>query len=147
MKRLLYFSVILLFLSNCKNDSDAVSMDFMPQSVPGKWLLTETEQTVNGKQVWQAANVVQPEYIIFRSDGVILNEKEEASCCSPQILNVNNKQFEIKPQQPVNFTQDCSQIFCGSCPVWDIELKGDEMIISKCQTPRAKICAEISKDL
>lgn len=138
MKRLLYFSLFLLTLSNCKDDADAVPQNLSTQSLPGKWLLTETEQTINGKQVWQAANIARPEYIIFRSDGVILNEKEEANCCSPTVLNINNKKFEIIPQQPVNYTEDCSQIFCGSCPVWDIEMKGNEMIISKCQTPRSR---------
>jgi hypothetical protein len=138
MKQFIYLSLLLMMLSNCKESEDTPPMSLATQTVSGKWLLKETEQIVNGKLVWQPSNALSPGYIIFRSDGVIMNEEGKVSCCAPKLLNINNKQFEIKPDKAFEYAEDCSQIFCGSCPVWDIELKGDEMIISPCQVPRNK---------
>lgn len=139
MKRSLYLFIFIISALGCKNNQDAFDS---PQnaiaSVGGKWLLTETEQSVNGKAVWMPAIILQPEFIVFRYDGVILNADEKAGCCPPKFLNINKSSFEIKPQESITYVSDCSTVLCGACQVWDISISGDEMIIAKCQTPRSK---------
>jgi len=138
MKRLFYIPLFLLIALACSDDKDAVQADSAIPNSDTKWLLTETEQNVNGKKVWTAVNTLQPEYIIFRYDGVILNGDGKASCCSPKSLLINNKTFEIKPQSEISYNVDCAAVFCAPCPVWDVEMNGSEMIIAQCQNPRNK---------
>jgi len=139
MKRSLYILIFIISTLGCKNDQDVMdSPQSAMASIGGKWLLTEMEQSVNGKNVWMPAITLQPEFIVFRYDGVILNGEEKAGCCSPKILNVNKSSFEIKPQEPIQYGTDCAAVLCGPCQVWDISLSGDEMIIAKCQSPRTK---------
>jgi len=138
MKQLLYIPVILLLILGCASDRDAGPQISDAAPVEGKWLLIETEQIVNGKKVWIPANTLTPTYIYFRYDGVILNEDRKSACCAPKFLSINNNLIEIKPQETIAYVSDCTLVLCGSCPVWDIEMTGNEMIIAQCQVPRNK---------
>lgn len=138
MKRLFYIPLFLIIGFACADNQDAVQPDFFAPASDTKWLLIETEQSVNGKKTWTAVNTLQPEYLIFRNDGVILNGDGKASCCSPKSLLINNQTYEIKPQSAVVYVNDCTTVICAPCPVWDIEMNGDEMIIAQCQNPRNK---------
>lgn len=138
MKRLIYIPLFLLMALACADKDDMVreNMDIPNSEV--RWILTETEQTVNGKKVWMPAQTMQPGYLIIRNDGVILNGDGKASCCSPKSLLINNSLFEVKPQAAIAYVSDCSTVICAPCPVWEIEMKGNEMIVAQCQNPRNK---------
>jgi hypothetical protein len=138
MKKLLYFSLLLIFLTGCKNDKDDNTPEPLIKPLVGKWLLKQTELTVNGKKVWQPAPASQPVYLLFRSDGIILNADGKASCCGPKELKINGGLYEIKPQTTVVYSLDCTAVDCFACPTFDIEYAGNEMIISSCFDTRIK---------
>ncbi len=138
MKRLLYIPLLLIFLFSCKKDEQDASPQNLVSSLDGKWLMTETEVTVNGKKVWQAVNTLTPVYLIFRSDGVILDGDGKANCCGPNELNINGRSFKIQPQSAVSYNSNCAAVNCIACPVLDIEQSGNQMIITYCIGGRVK---------
>ena len=138
MKRLIYIPLFLIIVFACAENNDAERPVAALPTSDSKWLLTETEQLVNGKKVWVAVSTLQPEFLVFRYDGMILNGDGKASCCYPKNLLINNTSYEVKPQSAVSYTSDCSSVICAPCPIWDIEMKGSEMIIAQCQNPRNK---------
>ncbi|GLU51948.1 hypothetical protein [Dyadobacter frigoris] len=139
MKRLLYIPLLLILLLGCKsNENDSATPQSLVTSLSGKWLMTETEVTVNGKKVWQVVNTLTPVYLIFRSDGVMLDGDGKASCCGPNALSINGNFFKIEPQSEVTYSLDCAAVDCLACPVLDIEYSGNQMIITYCIGGRVK---------
>lgn len=139
MKRLLYIPLLLIFLLGCKsNENDAATPQGLVASIEGKWLMTETEVTVNGKKVWQAVNTLTPVFLIFRSDGVILDGDGKASCCGPNELSINGTSYKIQPQSAVTYNANCAAVNCVACPVLDIEYSGNQLIITYCIGGRVK---------
>jgi hypothetical protein len=137
MKKLLYFSFLFILLSGCKDKDDKEPVPLI-KPIIGKWLVAETEVTVNGTKVWQPASASQSVYVIFRSDGVVLNGDGKANCCGTKELKVNGSIFEIKPETEVAFYINCELVNCYACPVLDIEYAGNEMIINTCFGTRIK---------
>jgi len=108
-------------------------------SITGSWKLAETEKiTIDNQTVWEAVPSTQSFIIIFRNDGVILNEDEKPLCCAPTSLIINDQLLEIKPQSPIPANKDCELVNCINCPTWEIELIGNQMIIKACNKARMK---------
>ncbi|WP_138483464.1 lipoprotein [Dyadobacter bucti] len=131
MKQILFLLFVLFILSGCKKDDT----DTPPQieGIVGKWQLTETEITENGRTVWQEAGVYdKPYYFSIRFDGVLLDDKDLPMCCSPQSLTVNGFLFAIEPKASVPINPLCAAVSCAQCPNWEIEQTGDQMIITTC---------------
>ena len=138
MKRFLYIPLIFLFLFNCKKDKIDTRPDEIMKSLVGKWYLTEVEQIVNGEKVWVPFNGIEKLYTIFRFDGVELYENGKAGCCAPNIYYINNTRYEVVPKTEVSYSSDCSLIYCMSCPSYDIEVNGNQMMIARCSSARSK---------
>lgn len=138
MKKLLYIPLLFIFLVACKSNKEEAEPTSLIDPLVGKWLVKEIELTVNGNKVWQPASPSQPEYLIFRSDGVMLDVNEKASCCGPRELKINGSLYEIKPQTEVVYSLNCAAVDCVGCPVLDVEYFGNEMITSCYLGPRVK---------
>lgn len=140
MKRLYCIPLLIMLLLGCKsNENDSIAAQSVVQSLAGKWLMTETEQIVGGKFVWQPVTTLTPVYIILSPEGILLDADGKASCCGPNELNINGSNFKIDPVVKQSYyNADCATVFCYSCPTMDIEQSGNEMIISYCQSGRVK---------
>ena len=141
MKRLLCIPILVMMLLGCKsNENDSVAAQSAAlQSIFGKWLMTETEQVVNGKLVWAKATTLTPVYLSFSPEGVPLDSDGLAFCCGPDELYVNGSNLKIDPKARLPYLNEaCSKVNCISCPTMDIEQSGNEIIVSYCQGARIK---------
>ena len=141
MKRLLYVPILVMMLLGCKsNENDSVAAQSAAlQSIFGKWLMTETEQVVNGKLVWTKATTLTPVYLSFSPEGVLLDSDGLAFCCGPDELYVNGSNIKIDQKAKLTyFNEACATVNCIGCPTMDIEQSGHEMIVSYCQGGRVK---------
>ena len=137
MKRLFYIPLLFILLFGCKKDKIDMQPDEIIEPLVGKWLLTESEQSVNGKKVWQPVNSNDPQYLVFRFDGVMFDKDGNAACCAPKELSINGNLFTIQPKTKVIY-DNCVAVLCLYCPVFDIEYVGNQMIISYCGAGRVK---------
>ncbi|WP_159470633.1 hypothetical protein [Dyadobacter sp. 3J3] len=138
MKRLFYIPLLILFLFNCKKDKIDTQPDEIMKPLVGRWNLKETEQIVNGEKVWVPFAGSEAVYTNFRFDGIELDENGKASCCAPKIYNINNTIFEVTPRVAVAYDYDCTLVDCMPCPSYDIEVNGNQMMISRCSLARSK---------
>lgn len=139
MKKLFYIPLLFILLLNCKNDKIDTQPDEIMKPLVGKWYLAETEQMVNGEKVWVPFTALKAVYLNFRFDGLMLDENSKASCCAPQIYNINNTIFEVRRRAAVSYVADCSTLYCDFfCYTYDIEVAGNEMIISSCNSLKSK---------
>ncbi|MDQ6480792.1 hypothetical protein [Dyadobacter sp. LHD-138] len=125
MKRLLYFLLFLLFLSNCK-DNKADESEIL-KLVIGKWHSIETEEIVAGEKKWQPIALAKQSDVSFSFDGVMLNKDNEPGCCPSSALRINGALFNIK-STGVN-SYPCLTILCGETPPLPVEVGGDVMIV------------------
>lgn len=137
MKRYFYIPLLFLFLFNCKKDKVDSQSDEIINPIVGQWLLTEAEQVVNGKKVWQPVTPTNPQYLVFRSDGVMFDKNGIANCCGPKELSINGASFRIKPKTKVNYDH-CASANCANCTFMDIDYSGNQMIITNCNPVRFK---------
>lgn len=137
MKRLFYIPFVLFIIFSCKDEKDGqVSASMASDYISGKWLLTETEQVVNGKLVWQPVVSLKPSYLVFRADGAILDENGEGYCCPPSVLVINGNKFNVTGKAvPAGV---CSTVLCASCLTWDVDVSGNTMLITYCSSSRSK---------
>jgi hypothetical protein len=141
MKRLLCIPILVIMLLGCKsNENDSVAAKSVAlQSIVGKWLMSETEQIVNGKLVWTKATTLTPVYLSFSPEGVPLDSDGLAFCCGPDELYVNGSNIKIDPKAKLPYVNPvCVLSSCISCPTMDIEQSGNEMVVSYCQGGRVK---------
>lgn len=138
MKRLFYLPFLFILLLNCKKDKIDTEPEEIMKPLVGKWYLAENERTINGDKGWIPFVGFENVYLNFRYDGVILDDNGKASCCATKIFNINNTRYEVVPRAAVSYSDDCSTIYCSSCPSYDIEINVSEMIISYCDSSRAK---------
>jgi hypothetical protein len=142
MKRLLYLPLYFLVLLSCKKDNPDVqsAAEYLSiSSIAGSWKLAEVEKiTIDKQKVWEAVPAAQSVVMIFRNDGVILNEDGKPFCCAPTSLIINDHLAEIKPQSPIPANETCALVNCTNCPTWEIELKANEMIVTACNKTRMK---------
>ncbi|CAG5069455.1 hypothetical protein DYBT9623_02191 [Dyadobacter sp. CECT 9623] len=140
MRRLLYITLFLSVLISCKKDS----FDYMPSmaeinSLGGKWYLTEVERvSIDNKNVWEKVPAAATDTLMFRSDGVILYADGLPMCCSPKSLLINGRLIDIKPQFALPANDFCAKVNCAFCPLWELTVNQDEMIISSCNNFRRK---------
>lgn len=137
MKRLFYIPLLFILLVNCKKDNVDAQPDEIIKPIVGEWLLTETEQVVNGKKVWQPAKTMNLEYLVFRSDGVMFDKDGYANCCAPQKLSINGNSYTIQPETKVLY-EKCVNVSCVYCEVLNIDYSGDQMILTYCFGARVK---------
>jgi hypothetical protein len=139
MRRLFYITLFLSVMLSCKKDSlDVMGMADM-DPVSGKWFLSQVERaSVDNKNVWEYVSAAQTDTIAFRSDGVILQADGLPMCCAPKSLIINGSLLDIKPQSPLPANPYCANVSCAYCPVWEITLTGNEMIVSSCNDLRRK---------
>jgi len=142
MKRLLYLPLYFLVLLSCKKDSLEVqsAAEYLSvSSIAGSWKLTEAERvTIDNQKIWETVPEAQSFIMIFRNDGVILNEDGKPFCCAPTSLIINDQLMEIKPQSPIPANETCSLVNCINCPTWEIKLTGNQMIVTACNKTRMK---------
>ncbi|CAG4993786.1 hypothetical protein DYBT9275_01234 [Dyadobacter sp. CECT 9275] len=138
MKSVLHISLLLLLVLGCKKDDADGPVNSFATGLEGRWKLVETEKGVVGNQGWVAVPGEQADYLIFRSDGVLIDSTGLPACCSPIAFIINQKLFEIKPQAPLAANPACSSRNCVLCPTWDIQYSGNELVVSYCDSPRRK---------
>jgi Zn-dependent M16 (insulinase) family peptidase len=126
MKRLLYFSLFLLFLSNCK-DNKADESEILSQ-ITRKWRLIEIEETIQDEKKWQPVAVEDQVEVSFSFDGKTLNMDSEPGCCPPSALIINGTLFNIK--FTAISTHPCPAILCGEVPPLNVEVNENVMTIS-----------------
>jgi hypothetical protein len=138
MKQILFLLAFSVMLLNCKKDRNDPSPEVA--GIVGRWQLTEIEKTENGQKTWLSAVYYdQPTYLNFRNDGVLLDGKELPYCCAPDSLNVNGVPFKVVPKADLPVNPTCALVDCATCPTWNIQQNGDEMIVESCATfPRHK---------
>ena len=140
MKRLFYITLFLSILISCKKDSvgDLASMADV-NSLGGKWHLSEIEKaSIDNKNVWEAVAAGQSDTLVFRSDGVILQPDGLPMCCSPKSLLINGRLMDIKPQFPLPANGFCATVNCVFCPLWELTVSSNELIIASCNNTRRK---------
>lgn len=142
MKRLLYLPLYFLVLLSCSKDSQEVqsAAEFLNVALfEGKWKLAETEKiTIDHQKLWEPVSGAQSYTMILRNDGVILNADGKPACCAPTSLIINDQLMQIKPQSPIPTNEACELVNCINCPTWEIELTGNQMIVTACNSPRMK---------
>lgn len=138
MKRFLYIPLLFILLLNCKKDKIDSQPEEIMKPLVGKWYLAETGKSVNGLTVWTPFPGSEAVYLNFRFDGVLLDENGKASCCAPKIFTINNTRFQVIPRAAISYSADCSAVYCSSCPFYEIEVNGNEMFLTYCDSSRAR---------
>ncbi|HWV32162.1 MAG TPA: hypothetical protein VN038_21020 [Dyadobacter sp.] len=129
------FSIILLFvLAACEKDSPKPDPEI--KTIVGKWKHTAYEKNVNGSNIWVPIDG-EPNYIVFRYDGVILDENGCRNC-APDSYYVNGRLFQAVPKEDVKNNDSCPMVDCISCATWDIEQSNNELIITSCKPSNTK---------
>lgn len=127
MKRYLYILLIPFLLLNCKKEKEPAPAI---KEIVGKWRLDAMVKTLNGQKVWEKVSYNPPTYLAFRFDGVILDGKGLPWCCSPETLIVNGTSFKITPQAKVPTNPGCANVYCFTCPSWELMQKENELLIT-----------------
>jgi hypothetical protein len=137
MKKLLLALIIPFVLVNCKKDDPEPAPEI--SALVYTWKHTAYEHVVNGEKVWVPIEI-EPRYISFRFDGLILDSKGLPACCAPRTYYVNGVLFEVKPKATVPVNEQCALVDCIECATWNIEQTGNELILSYCEpvTTRSK---------
>jgi len=131
MKRYLYILLVPLLLLNCKKEPAPLPAI---KEVVGRWRLDAVEKTVNGQQIWEKVPADPPSHLVFRFDGVILDENGLPWCCVPDSLIVNGTPFKIKPLASIPENPQCHLVDCAACSSWDLEQKENELTLtSNCE--------------
>lgn len=115
MKRSILFILLGIALANCKKDVP----DEIPQEISGivgKWRSVEYTKFMRDSTVTGSIPRELSRVIIFRFDGVMLEEDGNQPCGTPNIYLLNDKLIEIKPHAPIPTTMDCTGMTSGPCP-------------------------------
>lgn len=138
MKKISIAILAMLAMAACKKDKT----DPIPEvaSIVSKWrpvsYIRAGGDTVS--LVGQDVNL-----LIFRFDGVMLNEKGYKPCCSPDSYMLNGKRFEVKPQAPVEEDPSCIFVDCIKCEDLKMTLlSDDELLIDYCLGTSTKYVRE-----
>jgi len=117
---------------------DAVPDYALTESVAGLWHLSEKEAGSFGKKYWIDAQATSKDSRIILRDGSILGEDSLTVCCAPTSLFINKRLIEVKPNPTLTTNPLCTLIECISCPTWDLEWAGNQLIITYCDGTRLK---------
>jgi hypothetical protein len=129
MKKHLFILMISLVVVSCKKDN--TDPEVLISSLTHTWKHTAYGNVVGNDTIWEPIRI-EPRYIHFRFDGVILDEKDLPVCCAPKAYYVNGELFKIKPKAPLPFNEQCALLDCIQCDAWNITQKSDELIVSYC---------------
>lgn len=138
MKGLLYIALIFTGVFGCKSEDANVKLPPSVAELGGPWKLIAEEQGFVGQSAWVDVKQDSAYNIIFRSDGLLLNAKGLPACCAPTSLTINGIFFEIKPSGQLAPNPECTSVKCTNCPLWDIQIAGSEMTITKCKDVKRK---------
>ena len=125
MKRLLYFLLFLLILSNCKDNK--VDKNEILTQIIGKWHSIEMEEIVQGEKKWEPIPAAKQVDVSFSFDGEMLNSDRQPGCCPPSALIINGTLFNIKLTAANAYP--CLTVHCGKTPPLPVEVGGDVMIV------------------
>jgi len=115
MNRGILFILLGLALANCKKDEP----EEIPQEISGivgKWRSVEYTQMMRDSTVTGSIPRELSRVIIFRFDGVMLEENGMQSCGTPNTYLLNNHLITVKPHAPVPTTMDCTGMTGARCP-------------------------------
>lgn len=140
MKQFAYIFLLMISMAACKSNEEAnLNYGIDSYGITGTWRLTGVEQGAVGQNSsWVDLSADSTKDVIFRYDFVLMTPTGLPACCAPTSLTINGNFVEIKPTTALAPNPDCSKINCTNCLIWDLKLSGNEMIISRCNTPRAR---------
>lgn len=135
MNRILFSLIFIFILIACKRDD--IDPLAVIEPIEGAWKLVAIEKMENGMHSWESVTAATSNIINFRYDGVILDPYGNGSCCAPKKLVINGESFDIKPKIALDYAH-CAAVHCGFCAYWKIDQKGNELILTSCETARMK---------
>lgn len=100
--------------TNCKKEVPEIPQEI--SGIVGKWRTVEYTQFMGDSIVTGSIPKELSRVIIFRFDGVMLEENGKQTCSTPNIYLLNDQLIEIKPQTPVPTTMDCTGMTSVPCP-------------------------------
>lgn len=101
-------------ITNCKKDEPGPPPEVA--SIVGRWRTVEYTEVKGDSILTHSIPKEQSRIIIFRFDGVMLEENGKQSCGTPGAYLLNDKLIEVKPQEPVPTTIDCTGLVGIWCP-------------------------------
>jgi len=129
MRKLLCFLFVLLALGSCRKDEPEPEPGF--KNLAGRWLVTAREEMSNGEKVWVPSTASAPVYLIFRFDGLIINERGETGCCFSYDYIVNGEKISVIPKAELKYPGNCALVDCFSCTL-GLDFSGDDLIVTGC---------------
>jgi len=138
VKRLLTIAILFTAMFGCKSAETDVQSLAAAGGIAGKWKLVAEEQGFVGQSTWATVKEDSAYNIIFRNDGLLLNSKGLPACCGPTSLTINGSFFEVKPTGQLAPNPECALVNCANCPLWDIQITGNEMTVTRCKDLKKK---------
>lgn len=139
MLRQLFILLLLFVLSACKKDSaESPLFDFVSDSWGGVWHLSEIETGPYGKKYWVNANGTAKDIRIILPDGTMLTSDSLQVCCAPKAYKIGNVLKDIPEPAAKYVNASCSVVYCENCSFWEMDLKGDQLIITYCKGEKLK---------
>lgn len=135
MKHIPVLFLLSILLFQCKKDKTE-DPDPRIAKIVGKWRFDAREVEENGKKTWQLQSGVTSNYIIIRSDGVMLDADGLRLCCSPIAYNLNGAHFQIIPKTDVPYNPTCVSVDCVGCDTLQLDQIGNELVITSCLDER-----------
>lgn len=126
MKQFALFVIFLTLILGCKKDDP----ETIVTPIVGRWLLSEREQTENGKKTWITIPDSLGGGFTFREDGAVLFGNGYTICCHPKFLSVNGQKVNAPARQKLNMDPICTFANCIYSETWYIEVQGDELILT-----------------
>lgn len=125
MKQLALFLILLTSTFACKKDDP----ETIVKPIVGSWLLSEREQTENGKKTWITVADSLAGGLTFREDGAVMMG-EFTSCCHPKFLSINGQKVKAPANERLNMHPMCAYVNCAYFEIWYIEVQGNELILT-----------------
>jgi hypothetical protein len=141
VKRILAISILFISMFTCTNKDMDVQNSIVAETIAGNWKLVAEEQGFIGQSqsTWSAVKQDSTYNIGFLPNGVLLDFKGIPACCAPTSLTINGTFYEVKPSGgQLAPNPDCAKVNCSYCPIWEIKLTGNEMIVGTCNSARKK---------
>ncbi|HEV7378593.1 MAG TPA: hypothetical protein VGN64_02295 [Dyadobacter sp.] len=139
MLRQLFILLLLFIASACAKDSESLpQMDFLDATSSGMWHLSEIETGPYGKRYWVSANGTAKDIRIILQDGTMLTSDSLQVCCAPKSYKIGNTLRDVPEPAAKYINTACAVVNCETCLVWEMDLKGDELIITYCKGEKFK---------
>ena len=77
--------------------------------------------------------------VIIRYDGLLLDSHGSYLCCGPRMVRFNGTEYPFEPREQVPSNETCALNRCVAwCPVWDIALDGNALVLTDCWGGRSR---------